>query len=158
MNSSYRVITKPNLRKRTLAFLIDYAIIGSYCGLMLYLYGTPDEEGGYSVNGLPALTIMFVWFGVLIGTEVLNGRTLGNQLMKLRAIPKENLKGEIGFKESFLRHIVDMLDVGLYGFVAIVLIKRTQHNQRLGDLLGKTIVIDESDSEQGIKAVEIKTS
>jgi uncharacterized RDD family membrane protein YckC len=158
METSYQIVTKPNLLKRTVAFLVDYGIIGCYFALMLYLYGTPNDKGGYSVNGLPAFSIILVWFGVLIGTELMNGRTLGNQLMKLRAIPKEDYRGEIGFKESFLRHIVDILDVIFYGLVAIILIKRTEYNQRFGDLLGKTIVIDESDSEQGIKKVDNKVS
>ena len=43
-----------------------------------------------------------------------------------------------------------MFDFWPFGILGILFIKNTKYNQRLGDLLAKTIVIDTTDKTQGI--------
>lgn len=150
MNQDYRIVTKPNLLKRVIACLVDYGIIAIFTAVMFKFYGEPNDEGGYSVNGLPAFAIMLFWFAVVVFTEQMNGRTIGNQLMKLRAVPKKDFNSSLTFGQSFGRHILDVVDFWFFGLVALILIKRSESNQRLGDFIANTIVIDETDPEQGL--------
>jgi len=146
-NIKINLITKPNLTKRALAGLIDYGLMFSYIGLMMYLFGEPNGEGGYSTSGFPAFSIFIVWFILMIFTEQFVGATIGNTLLKLEAVPINDFKGSLTFGQSVKRHLLDMLDLWPFGLLGLILIKNTQYNQRLGDLWAKTIVIDKEDSE-----------
>ncbi len=42
--------------------LIDYGVIFTFMRVMMYFYGEPDDEDGYFLNGLPALSVIVVWF------------------------------------------------------------------------------------------------
>ena len=43
--------------------------------------------------------------------------------------------------QSFKRHLLDPIDMSMFGLIAIIIIKNTNYNQRLGDLWAKTIVV-----------------
>ena len=64
----------------------------------------------------------------------------GNYLMKLKPVDL-NTEKNIDFKQSFLRHLLDPIDMSLFGLVGIIIIKNSPESQRLGDLLAKTKVI-----------------
>ena len=60
--------------------------------------------------------------------------------MKLKPVDL-NTEKNIDFKQSFLRHLLDPIDMSLFGLVGIIIIKNSPESQRLGDLLAKTKVI-----------------
>lgn len=140
----YRLRTKPNLGKRFVAGLIDYGIIMMYFILMIYLFGEPNDEGGYSVNGWPGLSITVFWFIMTVGIEQLSGATLGNKLQNLRPAPKEDPRKQLTIGQSIKRHLLDPLDFQFFGLIAVLTIKNTENNQRLGDLWAKTVVLDKT--------------
>ncbi|PZX53091.1 putative RDD family membrane protein YckC [Algoriphagus ratkowskyi] len=150
----YQLSTKPNLGKRLVAALIDYGLIMSYFLLMIYLYGEPNDEGGYSVNGLPGFSITVVWFILTIGLEQMTGSTLGNKSQGLKVAPKTDPRKSLTFGQSLKRHLLDIIDLWPFGLLAILTIKNTEYNQRLGDLWAKTVVIDSTDPEQGLQTKE----
>lgn len=150
----YKLKTKPNLGKRFAAGLIDYGLIVSYFFLMIYVFGESNEEGGYTVNGWPGISIIVVWFILTIGLEQLTGSTLGNKSQRLKVVPKTDPRKSLTFSQSLKRHLVDMIDLWPIGLIGILTIKNTEYNQRLGDLWAKTIVIDLMDAEQGLKPTE----
>lgn len=154
LNDEYYIRTKPNLSKRVLSAIIDYGIISSYTILMIYLYEEPHEEGGYSVNGWPGFSITVIWFIFTIGIEQMTGATIGNHSQNLRAIPKNYTENNLTFSQSLKRHLLDPIDLWPFGLLAILTIKNTEYNQCLGDLWAKTIVLDKTDSEQGIKLID----
>lgn len=149
--NDFRINTKPNLGKRILAGLIDYGLLFAYMAIIIHFFGEPDGEGGYSTSGLPALFIVLAWFLLMIFTEQYLGATLGNNLLKLKPVPKHDIKKPLTFEQSLKRHTLDMFDLWPFGLLGILLIKNTQYNQRLGNLWAKTIVIDTEDLEQGKK-------
>lgn len=151
LDHQYKLTTKPNLGKRFIAGLIDYGLIFSYFLLMIYLFGKPNDEGGYSVTGLPAFSIMIFWFIMTVGIEQLNGATLGNQFQNLRPIPKFDSRKELTIGQSIKRHLLDPIDLQIFGLIAVLTIRNTEFNQRLGDLWAKTVVIDKADPDQGLK-------
>ena len=62
-------------------------------------------------------------------------------MVGLRAIPLDGTIRKLTFLESFKRHLLDPIDFCFFGIVAIITIKNTVKNQRVGDLWAKTIVV-----------------
>ncbi|HZH69561.1 MAG TPA: RDD family protein, partial [Flavobacteriaceae bacterium] len=100
--------------------------------------------GGYSMNGLPALVPVLFWFIMTVGLESGMGATLGNSIAGLKAIPMSGINRKLTFIESLKRRLLDPIDMFLLGLPAIIVIKNTEKNQRIGDLWAKTIVMKES--------------
>ena len=142
--------TEPYLGNRILAGFVDYLIIYGFLIIYVYAFGQPNEEGGYSVNGLPALVPVLVWGLMTIGLEQFFGSTLGNGLVGLKPI---SIKQEIGeqtwgnfknkptFVQSLKRHLLDPIDMFFFGLVGILTIKNSPLHQRVGDMWAKTIVV-----------------
>ncbi len=103
----------------------------------IYAFGEPDAEGGYSVRGLQVIVPIIFWGLVTVGFETELGATLGNLLVGLKAIPQNGTNRKLTFGESFKRHLLDPVDLFLFGLIGIV----TMKNQRLGDIWGNTIVV-----------------
>ena len=133
--------TEPNIGNRFAAGLVDYIIIYAVTFFLAYTLGEPNDEGGYSLNGLPGLIPMAFWLFMTVGLEIGFGATLGNTLVGLKPIRKNGTNRKLTFGESFKRHSLDPIDMFFFGLVGIITIKNTDKNQRLGDIWGKTIVV-----------------
>jgi len=107
-----------NLKRRFLAGLIDYGIMFGFFYAYLFTYGTPNDEGGYSVSGLAAFPIPIMWFLLMIVTEQTLGATIGNGIAGLRPLTLSGNKP--GMMQSFKRHLLDMVDMFLFGLVALL--------------------------------------
>lgn len=132
-----------NLVNRFFATLIDYIIIVCFFVVYAYKYGDPNETGGYTVNGLKSLIPIVFWFAYLIVIESLFNATAGHYLFGLKVVKENGTK--IDFVDSLKRHIIDPIDFFFFGIPALICIKNTKLNQRLGDLLAKTIVITDKE-------------
>lgn len=142
--------TEPNIGKRVLAGFVDYLIIYAVTFFLVYTIGEPNNEGGYSLNGAPALIPMIFWLFMTVGLEQLFGATLGNGIVRLmpKSIKKEtdgrtfgNYLGKPTFGQSLKRHLLDPIDMSFFGLIAIITIKNSDLNQRLGDMWAKTVVV-----------------
>lgn len=133
--------TEPNIGNRLVAGLIDYIIIYGFTFFLIFTIGEPYNEGGYSLNGAPALIPMIFWLIMTVGLESGLGGTIGNSLVGLKAIPMNGKNRKLTFGESFKRHLIDPVDMFFFGLVGIITIKNTEKNQRVGDLWAKTIVV-----------------
>lgn len=133
--------TEPNIGNRIVAGLVDYFIIIGFTIFTIYTIGEPNNEGGYSLNGAPALIPIIVWFLMTVFLEMNYRGTIGNLMVGLRAIPLDGENRKLTFLESFKRHLLDPIDFCFFGIVAIITIKNTSKNQRVGDLWAKTIVV-----------------
>ncbi|WP_440881183.1 RDD family protein [Tenacibaculum sp. C7A-26P2] len=136
-----KIKTEPNIGDRFVAGLVDYIIIYGLTFFLIFTFGEPNDKGGYSLNGLPALVPIIFWLIMTVGLEIGFGATIGNSLVKLKAIPKNGMNRKLTFGESFKRHLLDPIDMFFFGLIAIVTIKNTDKNQRLGDIWGNTIVV-----------------
>tara|TARA_R110002020_G_scaffold47905_5_gene136865 strand:- start:4062 stop:4505 length:444 start_codon:yes stop_codon:yes gene_type:complete len=140
-----KIKTESNIGIRFAAGLVDYIIICAVTFFMIYTLGEPNDEGGYSLNGFPALIPMIFWLIMTVGLEIGLGSTLGNSLVGLKPIPKNRMNQKLTFGESFKRHLLDPIDMFFFGLVGIITIKNTDKNQRLGDIWGNTIVVKTSE-------------
>ncbi|MGY0393318.1 RDD family protein [Bizionia sp. KMM 8389] len=149
-NLTTELKTEPNIGNRIGAGIIDYLIICIFFIIYVYTFGEPNDEGGYSVNGLPALIPVLFWGIMTVGIEQWFGATLGNFLVGLKPVSiqksSENstFRGtneKLTFGQSLKRHLLDPVDMFFFGLIGIVTIKNTDKNQRLGDIWGNTIVV-----------------
>jgi uncharacterized RDD family membrane protein YckC len=137
---------KNNLKKRIIATILDYGLYFLFFFAYLIYFGHASKEGGQTVNGVMVLPLNIVWFIYFVVVESIYGGTPGHLAMNLKVL---TIKGkDIDFIYSLKRHLLDPIDILLYGIPAYITIKNTPHHQRLGDLWAKTIVIDTSDPEQ----------
>ena len=137
----------PHIVRRILAALIDYGLIYTFIYVFLMSFGTPTPRGGYNITGLPTLIPIMFWLLMTVGFESGLGGTLGNSIVGLKAIPQNGRNRKLSFSESFKRHFLDLVDMSFLGLPAILLLKRTEKCQRLGDLWAKTIVVKMSSLE-----------
>ncbi|MFT5251887.1 MAG: putative RDD family membrane protein YckC [Flavobacteriales bacterium] len=138
---------KNNIGLRCIAGLIDYIIIWTFCFVFIYSFGSPNDEGGYSVTGLPALIPMGFWFSFTVLPELCFGTTVGNSIVGLEQKSLTRQNGQLTFSQSFKRHLMDPLDMFPFGLIGVITIKKTKKHQRLGDLRAKTIVINSADPD-----------
>jgi uncharacterized RDD family membrane protein YckC len=139
-----RIQTKANLVKRIFAGLVDYLIIFAFQFAYVFAYGAPNEEGGYSVSGFPALVPVLFWCLMTVGVEQIFGATVGNMLVDLKPVSFPGYQQRLTFGQSLKRHLLDPLDMLFFGFIGIITIKNTAMNQRLGDIWAQTVVVDTS--------------
>lgn len=143
---------KPNLRKRILATLLDYGIYF----LVFYIYvnflGYDNDEGGKTVDGFLFLPLPIAWFIYFVVIESINGATLAHQGFNLKVVTFK--RNEISFSNSLKRHLLDPIDILLYGIPAIIAIKNSEKHQRIGDMWANTVVVDITDPEQYIDSKE----
>lgn len=138
--------TKSNIKRRFLAFFIDYMLI-SFVTIMLTIdFGVPDENGEMELPGLIGYFPILFWAIWTIGIEVWFGATLGNSIAGLKPIPLFGDKYRVNFSQSLRRHLLDIFDLFFFGLIGFIVIKNTEKNQRLGDLWAKTIVIRVNES------------
>lgn len=124
--------------------MIDYTLLYALTVFYIVMAGTHTEEGTYTVSGLPTLVPVLFWFVYIIIAEQYMGGTLGHQLLKLKIISRDG--GRVSFGQTFMRRICDTLEIAwCFGFIAWLLVKNSSHNQRLGDMLAKTMVTGQDD-------------
>ena len=136
------IITEPNHGKRILAGSIDYMFIGTFYFAYLFAFGESNNQGGYAVYGLMTLPPLFFWGIFTIGFEQWFDATLGNQIVGLRPISINGINRELTFGQSLKRHLLDFIDMFFFGIIGIILIQKTEKNQRIGDIWAETIVIE----------------
>jgi uncharacterized RDD family membrane protein YckC len=135
-----QIETKPHIGRKIIATLIDYGLTFAVFSVYVRYFGEYDpNENSHSVHGWLSLPILFYWLIYHVVIEYSVGNTLGHFVVGLRVT---NFQGEqTNFSQNLKRHLLDFFDIFMWGIPAIIAIKNTDKNQRLGDLWAKTIVI-----------------
>jgi uncharacterized RDD family membrane protein YckC len=140
--------TSPNLAsksRRMIAIIIDYFIyflISYYLlGLVGERYETEDGTVGFRAEGFPALLSTIPWFVVMPLLEGMTGQTIGKMILKIKVVRADGTNISIG--PSIARHLFDIVDyLPFFGIVGLIVASNNELNQRVGDLVAKTIVIE----------------
>ncbi|RKR85040.1 putative RDD family membrane protein YckC [Mucilaginibacter gracilis] len=133
------VATKPYLKLRIFATLIDYGIYITLFCFYITLVGKETGPGTSTVTGLPALPLFLFWLVYFVGLEAIYGATPGHDVFKLKVTKVTGSK--ISFADAFKRRLCDPLDIFIWGLPAIICILKTDKHQRIGDLFADTIVV-----------------
>jgi len=123
--------------KRASAALFDYSIFSILSSPLFIFFGTPNLNR-VSLDWVGSLLYLTFWVTFFPIAEALNGQTLGKLLFGLKVLQKNGKK--ISAIQAFKRRILDPIDLFIYGIVAIISVKKTANNQRLGDLWAGTVV------------------
>ncbi len=137
--------TNPYYARKIFATIIDYGLFLMATILYTMLIGSPNDQGVYSVNGVPALIIPTLWFLYFIIIEGEYSNTLGHYFLNLKVVQTNGQK--ISIKHSLKRRLLDIIDLFFYGIPALITISKTPNNQRLGDLWAETLVVHKDDVE-----------
>ena len=110
--------------KRFLAGLIDYSIVFTITFVYIFTMGSPNDEGGYTVTGIATLPIHICWLLLIVCTEYFFGSTIGNGILRLSV--ESMLDGKKPtFVQSLKRHLLDVIDMFLFGLIGFITIKNT---------------------------------
>jgi uncharacterized RDD family membrane protein YckC len=128
-----------SLLDRALAFMIDVSLMLVFCAGMYWLLMTYDrpEADLYDV-GAYCLPIILVYS--LLFESLNRGQSVGKYIMNIRVMKIDGTRG--AFSDYAVRWAFRLLDLYLsIGTFAIVLVSVTEYNQRLGDLVARTVVV-----------------
>ena len=141
--------TESHLTKRIIATIIDYGIYYMFFFIFIGFFGEENGEGGKQVTGALALIPILVWFIYFVLFEATFFATLGHQLFHLEVRSLDGSK--IDFTQALRRRLLDFIDICFLGIPAIIAIKNTDQNQRLGDLWAKTRIMKIEEKKTDVK-------
>ena len=99
---------------------------------------------GHSTSGAMILSFLLSSLGVFLYFLVCEskyGVTVGKKMLKLRVV-SQDLSGPT-FTGALIRNLFYIVDAVVFGLVAFLVMRFSQWNQRVGDILGKTVVLKE---------------
>jgi uncharacterized RDD family membrane protein YckC len=136
------------LGSRFAAFSLDFLLQVAFFVIVLIVVVVALHGGGETsslvAGGILSLVALLDFIGYFVICEMLwSGRSVGKRAAGTRVVRVGG--APVGFWSSLLRNITRLIDMlpGAFYLVGSVLILATPKNQRLGDLLGNTIVIRE---------------
>ena len=134
--------------RRVLATIIDVVLLGVVASLLTLPGALIDGWGSgqlsevasgffFSVGGLAVLLVYFAYFTVMEGRY---GQTLGKMALGIKVIREDDGRAP-GTRAAVLRTVLRLVDsLGSY-LVAFVVAIVSDKNQRLGDMVAKTLVV-----------------
>jgi uncharacterized RDD family membrane protein YckC len=130
--------------RRVVATIIDGVLLAVVSGVLTapgaIVSGQDGNAVGGLLSGLGALVFLALYFAYYIVMEGLYGRTLGKMAVGIRVI-REDDGATPGFGKAALRTVLRIVDsIGSY-LVAFIVVLISDKNQRLGDMVAKTLVV-----------------
>jgi uncharacterized RDD family membrane protein YckC len=125
--------------RRVLAALIDLVVVGAGAAVILAAAGVLGESP--SEIGAPLVLVALGWaLYYYFACESGNGQTLGKRVMNIRVV---GLDGQpAGMREIALRTVLRVIDMQLLYLVGLIVMMATgERRGRLGDLVGKTMIV-----------------
>lgn len=122
---------------RIKAFVIDYIVVGLITSILVLPTELTEYNGAdaLAVGGIIALLVLY-----FIVAEAEWGYTIGKKEYNLLVVNEDG--SEIGYKKSIIRNLIKFVEVFYLPFIALLFIWYTDRQQRLGDLLANTLVIN----------------
>jgi uncharacterized RDD family membrane protein YckC len=124
---------------RALAAVIDAVLVCCVFFLIVYHWGAPNEEGGRTVTGLPALLLILGMAAYWMVPEWLVGTTFGKWACDLCVVKRSG--NPITLAQAIKRNVARIVDAFGFYLVAFVAARNNPNRQRLGDLWAETMVV-----------------
>ena len=126
---------------RAAATVADLVVLFLIFAVFDALWGT--DEPGLAVRGAPAVYLFLVVFLYYVLFEAFAQATPGKMISGLRVVRADG-GGRIGMPEAILRTVLRIVDAFPYlvpYLVAALVVGPLKRNQRVGDLVAKTLVV-----------------
>ncbi|NPV61037.1 MAG: RDD family protein [Methanotrichaceae archaeon] len=122
---------------RFVSLLIDSIVLGLLLGALGAILGVGRASGTAEWGwGLFYFLVYLAYFTYLEGSR---GQTVGKMITKIKVVGENG--GKIDMNQAFVRNILRIID-GLFVYlIGAILIWRSDKKQRLGDSIGKTVVV-----------------
>lgn len=127
---------------RFVALFVDWIILGIVFWGMAFTMGDVESGGGefnIALNGLPGLLYFVIAIGLTIGLEATKGATLGKMALGLKVVKTDG--SPIGWGAAIGRNLMRIIDGFAFYLVGAITVWSTDKNQRLGDMVAKTLVV-----------------
>ena len=125
--------------QRVFELIIDVIVFWLVFFFYLFVFNM-DENGKVQFLSTffswPVLVYWIIYFPFMEGYT---GQTLGKKLMGIRVAPTSG--GDLEMSQAFIRRLFDFVDLMFFGLVGILVMSRSDINQRVGDKVANTIVI-----------------
>jgi len=139
-----------DLGSRIVAGIADYVIILIVAGILAIFALVPwivsaPLMGGFGATSLGGLfgilgLMWLLWLIYFTYFEATSGQTIGKMLTHIRVIKEDGSRCDFG--SALIRNILRIVDhLPFLYILGIILIAATEKRQRLGDMLGRTVVI-----------------
>jgi uncharacterized RDD family membrane protein YckC len=125
--------------QRIFELIIDVIIFWVVFFIYLFAFNM-DENGKFhflqTLFSWPVLLYWIIYFPIIEG---IYGQTFGKRAMKIRVASASG--NELTLGQSVVRRLFDVVDLFFFGLVGILVMSRSDKNQRVGDKVAGTIVI-----------------
>jgi uncharacterized RDD family membrane protein YckC len=105
-----------------------------------------DSGAGNAVASILGIIVFLLWMVTALAAiayfpymEATQGATFGKKVLGLRVVREDG--GPIGWGEAIIRFLLRIVDSFFFYLVGLICILVTEKQQRVGDLVAKTIVI-----------------
>jgi uncharacterized RDD family membrane protein YckC len=125
--------------QRIFELIIDIIVFWAVFFFYLFVFNVNEEGEPMFYEALfswPVLGFLIIYFPFLEGYT---GQTLGKRLMGIRVAPVSG--GDLEMSQAFIRRLFDFVDLMFFGLVGLLVMSRSDINQRVGDKVAKTVVI-----------------
>jgi uncharacterized RDD family membrane protein YckC len=130
-------------------------LVGGFAGMYVGIFFLSDEPTGGRMPVRPYASgaPLVYWVIVLVAhaiAEALGGATVGKLLFGLRVRTASGQR--VALWQALVRAATLVIELPIFGVVALAFIVQSKRSQRLGDRLAGTLVLKTSPSESGVAA------
>ena len=125
--------------RRAVAVILDGLIWFIGFGYVIALFTGNTTGIGFELTGGPAILLFLLGFAYHVVLEATVGATPGKLLLGVRVTMVDDTP--IGWKASFIRNLLRIVDGIAFYLVAAILVWTSPYRQRLGDRLSNTVVV-----------------
>lgn len=125
--------------QRVFELIIDVIVFWAVFFFYLFVFNMDENGKVQFLQTLFSWPVLVYWISYFPLIEGYTEQTLGKKLMGLRVAPVSG--GELEMSQSFIRRFFDIVDLMFFGLVGMLVMSRSDINQRVGDKVAKTIVI-----------------
>lgn len=125
------------------AYLIDFILVVFLMAGYAYFFGEHNSDGSITLNHNYAKTELLIFAHLyFIIQEYFFANTIGKRILKLHV--KKTNGEKLRLIDVVLRHCTNTVELFLFPFIALGVGILSKKNQRLGDMIAKTVVVDKS--------------
>jgi uncharacterized RDD family membrane protein YckC len=127
-------------RDRMLAFAVDCVVMLAVFVVLVVLFNKDGEvQKEHYINKLPLAILNISFLIIWPISEAFFGQTIGKRLVGLKVVSESF--GTIRKRQAIIRFLFGYLDM-LFFCLGLIVAANNKKNQRIGDLVAKTLVVD----------------
>lgn len=129
--------------RRIIACFIDLLFISIPFYIYFQLFKHKNSNGEFVMKGVQVFPFLWITYSLyFIIQEYKWQGTIGKRILRLKIAKTDN--SVLTLTDVLKRHLLDIIELFVIPFIAIIVVATNDKGQRVGDLLAKTQVTDSS--------------